>query len=140
MDTPAQPPLDIKYEFSNVQVYVSASDYGTQLAADLTYTHDGCSAKYRVRAVYPAVPCGVSADPGGTADDDAGAPEEEADDAQCPPQPETGEQLPDDSLCAALPDYASGSYMGSGLNPDVAVSCDPTLLLCVLQHEPPARP
>jgi hypothetical protein len=147
--TPAQPSVDIQYEFSNVRVYVSASDYGTQLAADLVYTLDGCTATYRVRAVYPVVPCGVALEPPAAEPppeepldagaDDAGDAEP---DAACPPEEpaaDPGEQVPDDSLCTAVPDFASGNYVGSGLNPDLDVACDPDLLLCVLNTEPPAR-
>ena len=37
---------------------------------------------------------------------------------------------PDPALCSATPREAEG-FFGSGLNPDVAVDCDPDLLLCV---------
>lgn len=57
--TPAQPAVDISYTWSNLKVYVTPSAYGTQFSADLTYAKDGCTAQYRVTAVYPAVSCGV---------------------------------------------------------------------------------
>ena len=47
---PAEPAVSIRYEFSNVRVYTTASAIGTQLSADLTYTKDGCTATYRVAA------------------------------------------------------------------------------------------
>jgi hypothetical protein len=43
---PEQPPLDVSYEWSNVRVYVTPADVGTQWAADLTYKFNGCVAKY----------------------------------------------------------------------------------------------
>lgn len=51
------PAVDLSYEFTNLRVYVTPGAYGTQFSADLTYTADGCVARYRVRAVYPAVSC-----------------------------------------------------------------------------------
>jgi hypothetical protein len=142
---PAQSAVDIKYEWSNVKVYASASAYGTQLSADLVYTKDGCTAKYRVTAVYPVVSCGVPLDP--PAETPAEEPPLDMDggvgeaDAACPPEEPTedpGELVPDDSLCEAVPPPESGSIVGSGINPDLAVGCHPDLLLCVLKKEPPA--
>jgi hypothetical protein len=156
---PGEPAIDVSYTWSNVKVYVTPDAYGTQLAADLTYTKDGCTAQYRMIAVYPVVACGVDttvADPAPATDPDAGAAdagiaqgmdaaadmdaaependgsaEDPASDGACPPaEPEPGAQVPDDSLCASSP--------GSGINPDFALACDPTLLLCVLKSEPPS--
>jgi hypothetical protein len=54
---------------------------------------------------------------------------------------------PDLCLPAADPNHtitvggvtiSAGRSAGSGINPDLAVHCDPTLLLCVLNKEPPA--
>lgn len=54
---PAQPALDVSYEWSNARFVVSADAQGTQFEADLTYTQDACTAVYHVVAVYPAVGC-----------------------------------------------------------------------------------
>jgi hypothetical protein len=51
------PAMDVKYEWSNVRLVVSAAVLGTEFAADLTYTNNGCTAQYRVWAVSPAVSC-----------------------------------------------------------------------------------
>lgn len=63
---PAQPAVDVKYEWSNVRVYVTAADVGTQFAADLKYTKNGCTATYKVLAVNAQVSCEGE---GGTPDD-----------------------------------------------------------------------
>ena len=50
----------LTYAFSNVQVYVSAANQGTQLKADLTISDTGaaaCSASYKVLGLWPEVPC-----------------------------------------------------------------------------------
>jgi hypothetical protein len=70
-DTEPTPATSLAYQWSNFRLAVSAGAQGMQWAADLTYTRDGCSASYRVRAVAPAVSC----------DDGAG----NADDAACTP-------------------------------------------------------
>jgi hypothetical protein len=164
--TPEQPRIDVSYAFSNVRVYTTASAYGTQLAADLTYTKDGCTALYHVAAVYPAVDCTAVAVPPPATEDDAGVvpdafvpqgmdassdmdaaqPEEDAgestiNDAACPPEEDAGPSpapVADESLCSPFADPAMGRATGSGLNPDFAVRCDPALLLCVLSKEPPS--
>lgn len=149
---PPEEAVDISYTFRNVRVYTTAGAYGTQFAADLTYTQGDCTAEYAVRAVYPAVPCGsppptveVPLEPldGGMDEPvpeagllDAGLdasammlePESPEEDAACP-EPEASETLmADDTLCSTM----------AGLNPDFAVRCDPELLLCVLEAAPPS--
>jgi hypothetical protein len=52
-----EPAHDARYEWSNVRVYVTAAANGTQFGADLKYTMDGCSAQYKVVAIYPSVSC-----------------------------------------------------------------------------------
>jgi hypothetical protein len=67
------PAEDVKYEWSNVRVVVSAAVLGTELAADLKYTANGCTATYRVWAVSPAVTCALPpATPPPPTTDDAG--------------------------------------------------------------------
>jgi hypothetical protein len=167
--TPEQPAVDVTYEFKNLRVYTTAAAYGTQLAADLTYSKDGCSAVYRVAAVYPAVDCTAlqaSTDSPATGDDagvandafvpqgmdaaadiDSGVPEEDAGevsdiDGSCPAPMESDPApapVPDDNLCSPFSDISMGRATGSGINPDFAVRCDPDLLLCVLSKEPPSK-
>jgi hypothetical protein len=107
--TPEQAATNRKYEWSNVRVYVTTAATGTQMAADLTYTEDGCTATYKVAAVYPAHDC---------------------------TNPET--KGPDDARCATEADPAAGIDEGSGINPDFAVKCDPDLLVCVLSKDVPS--
>jgi hypothetical protein len=54
---PAQAAVDVRYIWMNARFVVSADAQGTQFEADLEYTQDGCTAKYHVVGVYPAVPC-----------------------------------------------------------------------------------
>jgi len=64
---PGAPAVDITYAWSDVRLFVTASAPGTQMAAHLTITQDGCPATYSVLAVWPAVSCAVR-------DPDSGAP------------------------------------------------------------------
>jgi hypothetical protein len=54
---PAQAAIDVRYVWTNARFVVSADAQGTQFEADLEYTQDGCTAKYHVVGVYPAVEC-----------------------------------------------------------------------------------
>lgn len=146
--TPSAPARDVSYEFRNVRVHVTADAYGTRFSADLTYRDDGCVAEYKVRALYPAVPCGVEASDerdAGVADasslDAAHALDAtselspdaaDAGDATCPEPEASPALLADDSQCNAAPDPAAGRPVGSGINPEFPVRCDAELLLCVL--------
>jgi hypothetical protein len=153
---PEAPAYDVRYEFSNVRVYYTPAAIGTQFAADLTYTADGCTAKYKVAAVTPMVSCGVPApleDAGiadatvadaEAADDDSGVAADGGEVADagevmdagevvdageaCPaPEPPAGPPEPDDSLC-----------VNAGINPDFAVACDPVAMMCALKEEVPS--
>jgi hypothetical protein len=140
---PEAPALNVSYEFSQVRVYYTPAAIGTQLEAELTYTQNDCVAKYKVSAVFPAVPCGVTpasdagapAADGGTSTQDASAPDADAADAgsadagvACPPPAPAGPApTPDDSLCE-----------NAGINPDFAVRCDPVQLMCVLKKPAPS--
>ena len=59
-DLPAQAGLDIKEEWSDVRVYTTAANIGTQVKGHYTVTDNvaGCTAEYDVLAIYPAVACG----------------------------------------------------------------------------------
>ena len=106
--TQEQPATSVKYEWSNVRVYDTAAATGTQFTADLAYTQDGCTAQYHVFAVYPAVSC------------------------------DAGDGTPNEALCSSEANPDAGMATGSGISPDVPITCDPDLLLCVLTKEPPA--
>lgn len=62
---PGSPPQDaaeITYEWDNVKFLVTADAQGTQMAADLKFTLNGCVAEYHVLAVYPDYGCEADAD------------------------------------------------------------------------------
>jgi hypothetical protein len=130
---PAQPAIDISYKWTNVRVVMTPAAIGTKLEADLEYTVEGCTAEYRVAAVWPAIGCGVPVEeaeqPDGGSDDappgdeDAGA---DSADSGCPPleePPPPPELEADDEICET-----------QGAIPDFDVTCDPTILMCVLDE------
>jgi hypothetical protein len=104
--TPGQPALDITLEWSNVKVYVTAANYGTQFEADLldtrlTTTGESCAITYHVVGLAPAVSCaGMDADMN---------------------------PIPDITLCDPL-----AEPFGSGLTANVNYECDPTTLFCAV--------
>lgn len=53
------PSLDVSYSFSNVKFYVTPEAPGTQMSAELEFSQDGCTGKYTVIGVNPAVSCAV---------------------------------------------------------------------------------
>jgi hypothetical protein len=110
------PATDVRYAWSNVRVRVTPAYPGTQMAADLTITQDGCSAAYKVLGLWPAVGCEKLDDNG------------------------NGTGQPDASRCDPEADPDAGRPTGSGINPDFksVVACDPELLLCVLTEAPEA--
>jgi hypothetical protein len=126
---PEQPEVDVSYVFENVKVLVSAANYGTKLEADLTYTLNGCVAKYKVAAIYPAVNCDAQVYP----EAEPITYSEEDGSAICPAPVEMPEPLPTDAMCASVANLDAGLLYGSGISPDFAVRCDPTLLHCVLK-------
>jgi len=56
-EIPGEAATVITYQFENVQVYTAPRAPGTQLKGQLTYTRDGCTSKYAVRAIWPSVSC-----------------------------------------------------------------------------------
>lgn len=123
----------LRYEWSNMEVYVTAANLGNTFQADLTYTEGTCTAKYRVVGLWPLVHCGL-------------ATEEPVLD------PTTGEQLvdsatgepvfrvvetPQDRLCDNIPDPEPPYYIpyASGIAEDLKVKCDPEMLVCVLDSD-----
>ncbi|WP_375756868.1 hypothetical protein [Corallococcus exercitus] len=88
-------PTQKTYQFANVRVYSSPGAPGTQMTGELTYTSNGCTAQYVMRAVWPVTGCDPDADP-------------------------TLEE-----------NFVDTCGLGSGINPDFAVTCDPELGFCV---------
>lgn len=103
---PAEPAKAFKYAWSNVQFTVSPAATGTAFLGTLEYTKDGCTATYEAWGLYPAVFCGDA------------------------------EGNPIDKFCEAEADPENGFPLGSGINPDFKVHCDPDLLLCMLTDRP----
>lgn len=109
----AVPGLSVKYEWKNVQVYVTAAAPGTQFSADLTYTEDDCTVEYSVVGMWPLIYCeGTDAEGNGTS-------------------------LPDDTLCDPCP--PEGAPYGSRISPDFPTKCDPEMLVCVLADKKDAK-
>jgi hypothetical protein len=110
----AQEPTDVKYEWSNLKIYVTASAPGTQFEADVKYTFNGCSATFKAIGMYPAIDCSA---------DDPATPEFET----------------DPSVCNPNPDPDKGRAFGSGINPDFPIKCEPNeamgFALCVLDSD-----
>ncbi|MCC6621489.1 MAG: hypothetical protein IT385_09570 [Deltaproteobacteria bacterium] len=106
---PAVPARSFQHEWSGVQVLVSEAATGTQLIGTFKVTEDGCTAEYEAWGLYPAVYCG---------DDDGN---------------------PVDEYCNAEPNPDAGLPIGSGINPDFPVHCDPELLFCMVTSKPPTQ-
>lgn len=53
----------IQFRPSNVKVYMPPDGPGNQLSGELSYTEDGCTWRYAMRAIYPAVTCDPALDP-----------------------------------------------------------------------------
>jgi hypothetical protein len=62
MGTKAEDATSVRYEWSDLKVYVTAAAQGTQFSGHLKFTQDTCSAEYNVLAVWPEVGCGSDAD------------------------------------------------------------------------------
>jgi hypothetical protein len=87
------------YKWSNVDFLVRPDAIGTQMRADLEFTKNSCTAKYKVKAVYPA--------------------------RDCEKQDASGKRLgvadPDRCFPTAQPD--KNIFEGSGISPDFPVEC-----------------
>jgi hypothetical protein len=83
------------YKWSNLEYLVRPDAIGTQLRADLEFTRNTCTAKYKVKAVYPARNCESRTTPG----------------------------QPDPELCFPVAQPDKGIFEGSGISPDFPVDC-----------------
>jgi hypothetical protein len=106
---PALPSQSFTYALSNLRIYNTPGIPGTQFAAELQYTENGCTADYTVKGIWPVVRCGLS---------DGGVNE---------------------AACDPYADYDAGRLRGSGINPIFPVKCDPAALICVLTGEVPSE-
>jgi len=101
-DDEAKPPVPAThyvYKWSNLEYLVRPDAIGTQLRGDLEYTKNGCTAQYKVKAVYPARNCEKQ--------DDAGHPLGVADPDRCFPVSQPDKKI----------------FEGSGISPDFPVEC-----------------
>jgi len=117
-----QPAVDVKLEWSNVLVYLTAASFGTQVQADLVDTRktpggDTCTINYRTVSMAPAVPCAAL--------DDNGDPLSNPD----------GTPMLDVTACDPLANPALMRYTGSGISPNTKYICDPDSAYCVLDGE-----
>ena len=108
-----KPEVHIRYEWSNLKIYLTPAEQGTQISADLKITKSeadagACSQTYHVIGLAPAVGCTL---------EDGGL---------------------DPGLCDPSPDPSQGRAYGSGISPSLSTTCDPDLGMCVLTKEPPA--
>jgi hypothetical protein len=111
----ALPAESISYGGSNVDIYTTAAAQGTQFMADLAFTQTvsgaPCTINYKALGLWPAVAC-------------------EGADAMGNPN-----GMPDDDLCNPCSEPSEGRAVGSGINFQFPIHCDPTLLTCVLVDE-----
>ncbi|HMJ55009.1 MAG TPA: hypothetical protein VK540_23195 [Polyangiaceae bacterium] len=94
----SEPPVEAThyvYKWSNMEFLVRPDAIGTQLRADLEFTRNSCTAKYKVKAVYPARNCESRTTPG----------------------------QPDPELCFPVSQPDKRIFEGSGISPDFPVDC-----------------
>ncbi len=119
---PGQPAADITLQWSNIDIYVSPANYGTQFQADLvdtrvTDTGETCTITYKAVGLAPAVPCGAS-------------------DADGNPltNPDGSAQL-DPTLCDPIANPANGHEIGSGITVNTDYECDPITAFCAIRGD-----
>jgi hypothetical protein len=118
---PGQPAVDIKLEWSNAFVYLTAASFGTQVQADLVDTRvtaaGTCAISYRTVALAPAVPCAMLDDDGNPVMNDDGT-----------------KQL-DPTLCDPNANPDKDRFVGSGISPGTLFMCDPATAFCLLSTD-----
>jgi hypothetical protein len=132
--TDAVPAESVKYEWTNVKVYVTAAAQGTQFSGHLKYTDDTCVAEYNVAGLWPSIACN-NVVPDGM--DPMGNPKTKvvAEAAFCCP--------------SADPLGPLARTSGSGINPDFPMKCEKIMpedlsnddagFRCVLDVADPAK-
>jgi hypothetical protein len=118
----SQPPVaatHYRYKWTDVRFLVTPAAIGTQMTATLEFTENTCTAKYRVKGVYPARNCESRTTPG----------------------------QPDKELCSPVSQPDKEIYEGSGISPDFPVDCvefdaatpsGPKRFYCMLTKDVPA--
>jgi hypothetical protein len=92
---PDQPDTKVKYAWSNVRTYVTASSIGVQTFANLSITQDACTISYIVSILVPRIQCASANDP----------------------------TVADPTLCDPNPN-GPNNPSGSGISEDVVPSCE----------------
>ncbi|MDI3285537.1 hypothetical protein [Polyangium sp. 15x6] len=133
------PAMHLQQEWRNVKVYVTAGVPGTQVVGEMVFRDvlAGCEASYKFVGISPSVYCGKDVH---TDDDNNPDTPSDNDDAD-PAKKDTPMVVPEPLFCdpKAHPDL--GISVGSGINPDFPVACDPETLHCILTGDPlPGRP
>lgn len=156
----AQEPADITISWDTVTWYVTAANMGNQAEGTMTYRDNlaGCEATYRALMLWPIVGCeeilyltptdrtvdmdGNLVNPCNPLEDIEGtcAPCDPASDDEFCEARQTGR--PNNALCdgEADPEPPYEIPTGSGISPDLTVTCDPVLLTCFLAPEQIQRP
>jgi hypothetical protein len=124
------PAIHLQQEWKNVKVYVTAGVPGTQAVGEMVYRDvlAGCEASYKFIALYPSIYCGTDVD-------DDNNPETDAANDDADPMTDDPQQ-PFDLYCDAEAHPDQGISVGSGINPDFPVRCDPETLQCILAGDP----
>jgi hypothetical protein len=116
---PGQPAQDITLEWTNLRVYVTAANYGTQFEGDLTDTRvspagDTCTISYHALGLSPIVQCNAfDADGNPIINDD-------------------GSYQLDLSACDPLADPEHDRPVGSGITVNTDYICDPVTAYCAI--------
>lgn len=122
------PATDLKYEWTNVNFYVTAAATGTQFSADVKITLNGCVANYTAIGMWPAIPCSESA----YADPETPAVLDCDTEKQC-----TDPEFPVCQLYSSDPDPTAGICVKECTSDSdcssltVAKKCDPDAKVCV---------
>jgi hypothetical protein len=114
----AEPALALRAEWTDLTFLVTTAYPGVQMTGTLKYTKNGCTITYKATGVFAnnTATC---------ATDDPTAPYYRAEGYN-------------PALCDPEPDFSQGIAVGSGINPDFPVACDPVSRLCLMQGEFPS--
>jgi hypothetical protein len=119
---PEEPGFTLRAEWSNVTFLVSTAYPGVQFTGTVSLTRPHPDTGAACTATYNAV--GVSA----VNTYDCSTPDPTDEDAPLYARPEGYNQ----ALCNAEADFSQGIAVGSGINPDFPIVCDPESKLCLL--------
>ncbi|HEU4408801.1 MAG TPA: hypothetical protein VFS43_26305 [Polyangiaceae bacterium] len=113
-----EPPLSLSAEWSDLTFLVTTAYPGVQFTGTLKYTKNGCTITYQATGVFANNQASCATN-----------------DEQAPFYRAEGYNP---ALCSPEPDFSQGIAVGSGINPDFPIECDPVSRLCLLQGSFPA--